>query len=352
MRLLMLIVIEIFIFIASSFVIAQTHFKGVSNTGSNATLALLTTANPNIMGAPLVTDDEIGVFTPAGLCVGAAVWEVGKNAAIIVWGDNDQTPAPEIDGMRAGEQMRFCVWQKSSGTGYGEVSVSYSSGDGLYATNGIYVLSSLTANAVVAPLPPKLESPASGTTGITTVPSLSWYTACGAGTYALQIDDTPDFSSFLIVDQSGIDSTSYVFSGVASNTTYYWRVSSQNAVGASGWSSDRSFTTGMITGVDDASPEIPQGYILHQNYPNPFNASTSIGFHLPVAGVVTLKIFDIRGNEVATVLDGEKSAGDHRLLFDAADLASGVYFYRIEARASTPHAGQGFIEARKLLLIK
>lgn len=333
---------------AGSLAFAQTHFKGVSSTGSNATLALPSAANPNILGAPLVTSDEIGVFTPDGLCVGATVWE-NQNAVIIIWGDNDQTP--HLDGIRAGEQMRFCVWQKSSGTGYGDVSVTYSSGNGLYSTNGIYVLASLTANAVVAPLPPALASPANGATGITTIPTLSWYTACGAGTYSLQIDDSPGFSS-LIVEQNGIGSNSFVFAGVISNTTYYWRVNALNTVGISAWSDTSSFTTGIITPVEEALPEIPQRYMLHQNYPNPFNASTMISFHLPVAAVVTLKVFDVRGNEVSTLINGKKSAGAYLVRFDAAGLASGIYFYRLEARGAMLHTGLRFVESKKLLLIK
>jgi hypothetical protein len=333
---------------AGSLALAQKYFKGVANTGSNATLALPTTANPNLMGAPLVTGDEIGVFTPDGLCVGATVWE-NQNVAIIIWGDNDQTP--RLDGIRPGEQMRFCVWRQSTSTAYGEVSAAYSLGDGNFTPNGIYILASLAANAVITPTAPQLAAPADGATNLTNIPRLSWYTACGARTYTLQIANSAAFAN-LIIHQTGIDSTFYDFSGAASNTTYYWKLSAQNSVGTSAWSDTLSFTTGIITGVEKALPEIPQGFILHQNYPNPFNASTMIGFHLPSTSVVTLKIFDVRGSEVATLVNGKKSAGDHRARFDAAGMASGVYFYRLEVRGAGLYTGRKFVESKKLILIK
>jgi len=128
--------------LSSAVTMAQTHFTFTSNTGNNATVGVPTSANPNIGGTPLAPGDEIGVFTPDGLCVGAVVWE-GTNTAITVWGDNDQTP--EIDGIRVGEQIYYRVWQSSTNTEFTQVDVSYSQGNGIYAVNGIYVLASLTA---------------------------------------------------------------------------------------------------------------------------------------------------------------------------------------------------------------
>ena len=341
--------IEIFILITGSFVFAQTHFKGVSNTGNNATVAAPASANPMIMGAPLATGDEIGVFTPGGLCVGSVVWEVGKNAAIIVWGDNDQTP--ESDGMRAGETMRFCLWRKSSRTGYSEVSAAFVGSDGVYSPNGIYVLSSLSANATAVPSPPILSSPADSMSGITTKPLLTWYTLCGASSYQVEIDDDQTFSSPL-VEVSGIDSTSFPFSSAANNTAYYWRVRAENALGESGWSSARGFTTGIISGVEIISSPLPDEFMLYQNYPNPFNAYTTIGFYLPTSSFVTLTIYDLLGHEVAAVLAEKKSPGAHLVRFDASALAGGIYFYRFEAAQLSPRPSTRFRKTGRLILLK
>lgn len=344
------ILIEIFILITSSFVFAQTHFKGISNTGNNATVAAPASANPTILGAPLATGDEIGVFTPGGLCVGSVVWEAGKNAAIIVWGDNDQTP--QADGIRAGETMRFCLWRNSSRTGYTDVSAALVGSNGVYSPNGIYVLSSLNANATAVPSPPILSSPANGATGLTSIPRLIWYTACGVTTYAVQIDDDQNFSSPLI-HVSGVDSTSFRFSGVADNTAYYWRVRAENALGESGWSSERSFTTGIISGVEIISSPLPGEFVLYQNYPNPFNAFTTIGFYLPTNSFVTLTVYDLLGREVAAVLAEKRFPGEHRVGFDASGLASGIYFYRLEVRqALATQAAIRYANTRRLILLK
>ena len=70
---------------------------------------------------------------------------------------------------------------------------------------------------------------------------------------------------------------------------------------------------------------------LSQNYPNPFNPSTTINFAIPQAADVTLRVFDVNGREVAVVAQGGFAAGSHTLVFDASDLPSGLYSYRLES---------------------
>ena len=89
---------------------------------------------------------------------------------------------------------------------------------------------------------------------------------------------------------------------------------------------------------------VPEEYKLHQNYPNPFNASTNIEFRIPKNEFVTLKIFNLLGEEVTTLLSGRLLSGFHSCEFDASDLPSGVYFYRLQA-------GE-FIQIRKALLLR
>jgi hypothetical protein len=89
---------------------------------------------------------------------------------------------------------------------------------------------------------------------------------------------------------------------------------------------------------------VPSRYALSQNYPNPFNPTTQIAFALPKSGLTTLKVYDLLGREVTTLLDRHLQAGDHRINFDAGTLASGVYFYRLES---------GSLSAtKKMLLLK
>lgn len=97
-------------------------------------------------------------------------------------------------------------------------------------------------------------------------------------------------------------------------------------------------------GTDVEDLELPTTYRLAQNYPNPFNPTTTINFSLPVSGKVVLDVFDITGKNVATLVDAEMQSGVHSVELNAADLSSGVYFYRLRANQ--------FISTRKFVLMK
>ena len=90
-------------------------------------------------------------------------------------------------------------------------------------------------------------------------------------------------------------------------------------------------------------------FALGQNYPNPFNPSTTINFSLAVDSKVSLKIFDVLGQEVATLINGQMAAGSQKVSFDASSLNSGVYFYRIDASGVD---GQKFSSVKKMILTK
>jgi hypothetical protein len=94
---------------------------------------------------------------------------------------------------------------------------------------------------------------------------------------------------------------------------------------------------------------IPAEYALAQNYPNPFNPSTTINFNLAVDSKVSLKIFNVLGQEVAILINGQMAAGNQKVSFDASSLSSDVYFYRIDADGVD---GQKFSSAKKMILIK
>lgn len=100
----------------------------------------------------------------------------------------------------------------------------------------------------------------------------------------------------------------------------------------------------IITGVTPVGSEIPSDYTLGQNYPNPFNPSTKINFAIPTTGLVTMKIYDVLGKEVASLLNETKVAGNYTVDFDGSKLSSGVYFYRIEAN--------DFVAVKRMMLIK
>jgi hypothetical protein len=103
-----------------------------------------------------------------------------------------------------------------------------------------------------------------------------------------------------------------------------------------------------IDAVDDHPLTAPRDFVLDQNYPNPFNPETVIPFSLPERAYVSLKVYDLLGHEVATLVQGTMNAGTYRARFDGHALASGVYFYRIEAQAGA----MARVATRKLVLLK
>jgi uncharacterized protein (TIGR02145 family) len=97
------------------------------------------------------------------------------------------------------------------------------------------------------------------------------------------------------------------------------------------------------TSVEETS-NIPIGYKLDQNYPNPFNPSTKITFQIPDLSFVSLKVYDMLGNEISTLVDGELPAGEFEVEFKATALPSGIYFYRLQTG--------NFNESKKMLFLK
>ncbi len=97
---------------------------------------------------------------------------------------------------------------------------------------------------------------------------------------------------------------------------------------------------------------LPDKYLLSQNYPNPFNPNTKIKYELPNSGYVILKVYNILGNEIATLVKGERQAGVYNVNFNAKTLASGTYFYRLQIFDSNSFLKETYSETKKLLLLK
>jgi hypothetical protein len=133
-------------------------------------------------------------------------------------------------------------------------------------------------------------------------------------------------------------------------TVYYFKVlaiDSRQAVSESGQA--QSFSIKTPTAVGDESDDLPISYHLSQNYPNPFNPSTSIEFDLPRRSIVKIGVYNLLGQEVSRLVDGEFPAGNHVVHWDGSTksgvrASTGVYFYRLEAR--------DHVEIKKMLLLK
>jgi len=169
-----------------------------------------------------------------------------------------------------------------------------------------------------------------------------WGRAPAASTYRFQLSTAADFAATM-VDSAGLADTSLAGPGLDSYKVYFWRVKATNALGSSGWSSVFRFRTVQVSTVE-AQEGLPTSYMMSQNFPNPFNPTTTIQFALPQAGRVTLKVYDVLGREEATLVDNEMPAGNFSVRWNAAQSASGVYFFRITAGS--------FSQTKRMVLVR
>jgi len=100
----------------------------------------------------------------------------------------------------------------------------------------------------------------------------------------------------------------------------------------------------VLVSIDQDAGNTIEYYSLNQNYPNPFNPATKITFQIPELSFVSIKVYDVLGNEITTLVNEEKPAGSYEIEFDATGLPSGIYFYKLQT--------DGYVEIRKMLLLK
>ena len=108
--------------------------------------------------------------------------------------------------------------------------------------------------------------------------------------------------------------------------------------------SGATWVVSNITDVEQTDGKLPANYSLEQNYPNPFNPSTKINYSIPTSEFVTLKVYDVLGNEVSTLVNEVKSAGSYEVELNASGLSSGIYFYMLQTNS--------FVETKKMILLK
>ncbi len=165
-------------------------------------------------------------------------------------------------------------------------------------------------------------------------------TAYSAASYRYQARDSSGYITVLVGPLAGSHATFVYQQGVGlSSDTVYQRY---DDAGSDFWAANLLSST--VTGVNDENIALPRECRLYQNYPNPFNPSTNIGFSLPARSRILLRVFDLLGREVATLVNEEKPAGEYTVQWNAQSMPSGVYFYRI-------HAGT-FTATKKVLLLR
>ena len=221
------------------------------------------------------------------------------------------------------------------------------------ATNGSVTSSwsttrKFTVGAIQAPV---LLTPPNGSLYVNLHPLFDWNNVPGAISSRFQISLSPIFATLLYdtITNGGLYFPPGFFTN---NTYYYWRVAAINSTcGQSNWSTVYSFRTIPLV-INLLSSEVPTEYKLYNNFPNPFNPSTTIKFAIPngfpvrTSGNdnVVLKVFDVSGREVETLVNEQLQPGTYSAQWNASAYSSGVYFYKIQSG--------DFSETKRMLLIK
>ncbi|HEX7357428.1 MAG TPA: family 10 glycosylhydrolase [Ignavibacteriaceae bacterium] len=194
------------------------------------------------------------------------------------------------------------------------------------------------------PVTPQLAYPINNTGNIPVDTTFYWHPSLTAVTYDFMLARGADFATNTIVaNVQGLVDTTYSVTGLQLNTFHFWKVRARNSFGASNWSTVWRFKTFNPLSIDD-DQILPDEYVLEQNYPNPFNPSTNFRFKIAEAGQTTLKIYNLLGQQVAVVLDEFMSPGTYEIRFDANQLSSGIYFYRLRVN--------NFSASKKMILVR
>lgn len=164
--------------------------------------------------------------------------------------------------------------------------------------------------------------------------------------YWFEIATDNQFTNSFI--DSTITDTTYLYSNLNYGESYWWRVKAYNALG---WGEFSDVGSILVVSVE-GNENLPTEFSLDQNYPNPFNPTTTINYQIPDLSFVTLKVYDVLGSEVAILVNEEKSIGTYELTWYAESLPSGVYFYQLRAGSLSTSSGQGFVETKKMILLR
>jgi len=212
----------------------------------------------------------------------------------------------------------------------------YTQGELEYETTYYWKINSLnTAGAtegevwrfttVAAPLlPPVNPSPANHSTSVPITSSLSWDAVAGASSYEVFFDTAPLPEYAATVTQPNYDPGELEY-----NTDYYWRIlaiSEDDSSISELW----EFRTEESSSAENP-PQLPTSLALQDPYPNPFNAEVTIPFEIPQAGTVRMNIYDVTGRVVGSPMESNFPAGSHAFSWSSSNLASGIYFFRLDA---------------------
>ncbi len=196
------------------------------------------------------------------------------------------------------------------------------------------------------PMPPVLATPAHASVDVPLNPVFTWYKAAKATSYRFMLATSSTFNpASTVVKDTTITDTVLQVKNLALNKLHFWKVQAINQYGQSDWPTTVGFRTTNSTAVEE-NKGIVKDFCLMQNYPNPFNPSTQITYIVPKNSFVSVKVYDVLGNEIETLVNQGKPAGTYTITFPLYNrqLPSGVYFCKISAG--------NFSDMKKMVLIK
>lgn len=185
------------------------------------------------------------------------------------------------------------------------------------------------------PVVPTLLLPPNNSTNQFQNTTLLWDSNAYASCFRVQVSSDSIFSSPVLFDSTVANTPLQMCPNFLQlGTKYFWRVNATNQLGTSGWSVIYNFTV-RETGITPISSEIPNSYKLLNNYPNPFNPVTKIRFQIPASKFVEIKIYDLTGKLISTLVKQVLNAGKYDTAFDASGLPSGIYIVKMQSENFT-----------------
>jgi Secretion system C-terminal sorting domain len=307
----------------------------VVKTGTSHTIVVPISAKVVAEGISLTSGDYIGTFYDSAgtlVCAGLERW-TGSSISVTAFGDDGTTPVK--DGFRTGEEFAWKIWRHGDNKTF-DASATYEPTGGIvtntntYATNGISSISALSGPPVNQPASLGATIAASGRV------TVEWKTFGELQNKGFEVQKSPQSpdayqtitNSF--VPGQGTTSIPHTYSFVdplSSAGVWYYRIRQIDSGGAI--TNSEGIRVDVLTEIGRNT--VQREFMLSQNYPNPANPTTMIRFEVPFSSFISLKVYNTAGEQVGTLVDGEKAAGTYDVRFNGQGLASGIYFYRLRA---------------------
>lgn len=248
-KFIFLLAVAFIIYSYNALALDPVHFIPSVSSGDNMTLIIPVANVPKIGLDNIAVGDEIGVFTPGGVCAGSGVWDGEADLAIPLFADDEYTDP--VDGFVVNDAISFKIWSSADNTEYPNVTVTWGSRtlptfqatfDGKWRNNQL-----ANINALVAAATPKqvtITNPLNNSINIATSGNITWNTLANANSYDVQLSTTNTYTTKII--DANVTTGTRAYSGLSNGTTYYVRVRGINAEGAGNWR-EHIFKTQLAT---------------------------------------------------------------------------------------------------------